>query len=528
MSFLSSPSRFAVLLASLCFLVGWATLSAQYAPPVTYYFAAEGLTGNALRAELNARIKNHAVQSYANVATAIPLLDEDPAQPGNIILIYSGYSIPVSGSWNREHMWPQSFGADRGPANSDFHHLFPANPSTNSSRSNYAFDWVPTGSPSANAPESKVSSSLQRYEPRDGDKGRVARAMFYMDVRYEDDPVNGDFRLGDIPSSTQKTMGILNTLLVWNRMYPPDTREQRRNHLIYEGFRLGNTVMIQGNRNPFIDYPEMVDAVYTATLYQTWGSYRWQHFTRAELADAAVSGPLADPDGDGLPNIFELTQNTDPRAATAFQPTVSRNSTGRLTTFTYRRLKQADNAGVQYTIEYSETPTTADSWTVFPTNLQSVTVTDDGLAQIAAVRDLNLPPIVRPRHFRLRVRHNYPVGQEIELVFDPVGHAATSDSVFRYFPLAGDGTRATDWFGVIDDRQWPVVTQPTLGEVYLVAQDEESVWIYDYTAGWQFSGRTTYPHLYDAVTGSWLKVVSQSPAGERWVYDYALAAFRPF
>ena len=57
----------------------------------------------------------------------------------------------------------------------------------------------------------------------------------------------------------------------------------------------------------------------TAGLWDEWSSL---HFTPAERADPAFSGPAADPDGDRLQNLMELAIGGDPRAASpAERPT---------------------------------------------------------------------------------------------------------------------------------------------------------------------------------------------------------------
>ena len=57
--------------------------------------------------------------------------------------------------------------------------------------------------------------------------------------------------------------------------------------------------------------PWPTNDLFSATLsYDAW---RAKHFSPAELADPAVSGEQADPDGDGLPNLLEYAQGTNPR-----------------------------------------------------------------------------------------------------------------------------------------------------------------------------------------------------------------------
>ena len=77
-------------------------------------------------------------------------------------------------------------------------------------------------------------------------------------------------------------MAILDTLLKWHRQHPVTDSERLRNQRIFKEF--------QGNRNPFVDCPEFVDAVFTSDQFITEGSWKVQHFTLAELGDPSVSG----------------------------------------------------------------------------------------------------------------------------------------------------------------------------------------------------------------------------------------------
>jgi hypothetical protein len=75
----------------------------QSDPPVDYYDSAIGQTGAALKAALHDIIDGHTVLPYTAAATntwdALKVLDEDPANAANVLLIYSGYTIPKSEQW---------------------------------------------------------------------------------------------------------------------------------------------------------------------------------------------------------------------------------------------------------------------------------------------------------------------------------------------------------------------------------------------------------------------------------------------
>jgi len=73
-------------------------------------------------------------------------------------------------------------------------------------------------------------------EPRSGVLGDIARAYFYMSHQYKI----------AIPDARE------DQLRAWHLKDPPDAWEERRNSLIE---------LDQGNRNPFIDHPELVERV---------------------------------------------------------------------------------------------------------------------------------------------------------------------------------------------------------------------------------------------------------------------------
>ena len=135
----------------------------------------------------------------------------------------------------------------------------------NSTRTNYSFDNC-----TSNSCEliygNLYSGSALVFEPRDEDKGDVARIIFYMDVRYEGDSGELDLEMTEnILSVTSKLQrhGVRSTLLEWHEMDPVDDFERNRNDVIYS---------YQGNRNPFIDHPELVDYIWGDQQQAAWNS----------------------------------------------------------------------------------------------------------------------------------------------------------------------------------------------------------------------------------------------------------------
>jgi endonuclease I len=254
--------RRTALLASVGVAFGAATFlvpSAAADIPPGYYDAAEGKTGAELHAALHEIIGNGAHLTYDEVWDALKVTDEDPANPANVIMVYSGASMPENDNggdadqWNREHTWAQShgdFGTSPGPG-TDLHHLRPSEVGVNSIRGNLDFD--NGGSPVDGAPDSLVDEDS--FEPRDAVKGDIARGILYMAVRYDGDDGFADLEPNDsVGNDSAPYMGRLSVLLAWNTQDPPDAAEQARNDLIHEQY--------QNNRNPFVDHPEWADAIW--------------------------------------------------------------------------------------------------------------------------------------------------------------------------------------------------------------------------------------------------------------------------
>jgi endonuclease I len=205
----------------------------------TYYDAAEGKSGTQLEEALRAIVSVYTYQSYDAARYILDETDADPDVPGNILILYSMDS--VSGvwdngvTWNREHIWPQSYLGDDTIMTADLHNLKPSGPSENSSRGNKYFDDITT---------------TNSYEPGDGQKGDIARILFYMLVRYEILELVDD---GSLINTSSYNMGLLETLLSWHELDPVDDFERNRNVVIYS---------YQNNRNPFIDYPHLVELMF--------------------------------------------------------------------------------------------------------------------------------------------------------------------------------------------------------------------------------------------------------------------------
>ncbi len=146
--------------------------------------------------------------------------------------------------FNAEHIVPQSWFNGREPMKGDLHHLFACEPKCNMIRSNFPYFDFPHYTPES--PSETVRNDCgvavaELFEPEFG-KGAVARAMMYFLLRYPK----------GIKRSYRKKVDV-SLLRKWSTEFPPDLYEKHRNQAIY---------YIQGNRNPFIDFPNLADSTY--------------------------------------------------------------------------------------------------------------------------------------------------------------------------------------------------------------------------------------------------------------------------
>lgn len=398
-------------------LAAFSCLAAPYDPPADFYDGADFLEDQALRSALNSisdRANPATITFYSSTDEAMAVIDAVPDQPGHVYLLYSDQTMATtafgssgSSAWNREHSWPRSFGLPEGsPAFSDLHALFPCNAQVNSDRGNLPFDWAANGTEHRLASGSRYDS--HSWEPRDADKGRVARAMFYMAVRYDgSDPYgpSNDLSLSENANTSTFTMGRLSTLLEWNRLFPPDQRERRRNHLIHTD--PSSPAKFQANRNPFVDHPEFADAVFDPS--PTYGRWRLRYFATRELKINSFSGKSADPDGDGVANLIEFARGTNPVLpdGPSRAPSASIEFSGADTVACISHWTVADgsHSGLQHKIQY-----TFDFSQAWQTLSSSSTVLAIEGNHRRLCRRITLPEGASRVFFRTLVTHNSHYG----------------------------------------------------------------------------------------------------------------------
>lgn len=274
-----------------------------------YYDQVNTSSPEQLRCSLHHIIRGHTAYPYSgsgtNTWTILELAQVNPANSSQILDVYRNRAYATvtdragggSGiTYNREHTWPNSLGFPGTTGNlglpnapyTDTHMLWLSDTGYNADRGNKPYAFCATGcgervteanggvgggsgvypgnsnwvrSPDGNA------GSFEVWNER---KGEMARAIFYMAIRYEGgvDPTSGqnepELELTDSRSlivqannySQPAYMGLLSDLLAWHQADPPSAAEVARNDLI---------MSFQGNRNPFVDHPEWA----TLALFQS-------------------------------------------------------------------------------------------------------------------------------------------------------------------------------------------------------------------------------------------------------------------
>lgn len=265
-------------------------LSNSLCPVGDYYASANPSSAAALRASLHEIIDDHQRFPYTSSSTdtwdILELADEDPTNSNAAWMVYRNNSYNKFGGgigpYNREHSWPKSLGfpndSDNNYPYTDTHHLMLSDVGYNSSRGNKYFDYCASacdeistdaqhgvGGSSSGYPGNSNWTNNSVFEVWQFRKGDLARAMFYMDVRYEGGThgttgaTEPDLVLTDNVSLIQGTdggtayMGLLSVLLEWHALDPVDDIERQRNEVIF-GY--------QGNRNPFVDHPDWAACIF--------------------------------------------------------------------------------------------------------------------------------------------------------------------------------------------------------------------------------------------------------------------------
>ena len=257
-----------------------------------YYAPIEGLRDSVLKSTLGALTYAHFTTRYSygsgNHNTWHALWTTDRNESDNSVVdMYSNnkrYFNPSDttasvADCDIEHMFPNSWwGAKAGnrDAYEDLHHLVPADYSANRSKSNHG-PGIPTDTTFNNGVwvngSDATRDNIVVFCPPDEYKGDFARAFFYIATTYGDTAVwqKEGLTAGHMTNDDWHEFlpAMRELLLSWHRNDPVSDKERVRMHKVY---------LIQGNRNPFIDYPCLAEYI--------WGDKQGQTVALSTLASA--------------------------------------------------------------------------------------------------------------------------------------------------------------------------------------------------------------------------------------------------
>ena len=241
--------------------------------------------------------------SYNSLSTDFAYTDSVAgASEGEMSDIWGGRLDTWNGSYfNREHVWPKSrasFYQINGGA--DRHHLRPASAYINTKvHINYPYGNTTNGTAyydELGNPGGWMDGTY--YEPNDNVKGDVARILLYVYVRWQQPNLYSDVVSDNLPALDEddnsnnglKVIQSLDVLLQWCEDDPVDTWEMGRNDAAEK---------IQGNRNVFIDYPELA----------------WLMFSQ-EIPKMTTPSGIANQQQENITKTYTVTWNVDGKTTT--------------------------------------------------------------------------------------------------------------------------------------------------------------------------------------------------------------------
>lgn len=290
-----------VFILIISFIAGCALSNAQYKEG--YYDAMNGKKKEQLKAAVKTCVADHKRLEYYPLPNNWRYTDTYPElydgnvrwwemYSNNIYLIYSYQSPTSSFSANkmqREHSVPKSWwkrnnDVEYTPAYTDLMNLLPSDGTANQAKSNYPFGEVQEGRATFDNGCTKVGvpaagqgggASLV-FEPADEYKGDFARNIFYMACVYDDLPWVTSYVFNMFQQNPWPTLKswAYTTLLDWHRNDPVSQKEIDRNNAVESQ---------QGNRNPFIDFPNLAEYI--------WGSSTDREFYISDQGNAQTPIP---------------------------------------------------------------------------------------------------------------------------------------------------------------------------------------------------------------------------------------------
>lgn len=240
------------------------TVGASAQIPKGYYDSLKGKKGKELKNAVHEVIKDAKVLSYGSGSghtwEGFYTTDNDD---GYVVDRYSnerrrfGAKGDVVNGMNIEHSFPKSWwGGTKNQAYQDLYNLMPSDSKANSSKSNYGMGVVTNATYDNGC--IKVGTgplgSTKLWQPSAEWQGDFSRSYMYMATAYQNFSWVGEalnsLEQGDYPTLKK---WAYEQYIKWSKEDPVSKTEVDRNNAVYK---------IQGNRNPFIDFPNLMEYIW--------------------------------------------------------------------------------------------------------------------------------------------------------------------------------------------------------------------------------------------------------------------------
>lgn len=276
-----------------------ASFSASASFKAGYYDKMNGKRGAELKVAAKECVMKHQTLVYSDLPTYWQYSDVYPELVDGckrwwdmysdaVYLIRDNQSAKSSFSANkmqREHSVPKSWWKLNGsveytPAYSDMWNLYPSDGAANQAKLNYPLGIA--ASATFNNGVTKVGGAQTGYgggsrnvfEPDDEYKGDFARAYMYVATVYDD--INWVVNYMYVKESYPTLQPWAKEMLLqWCRQDPVDQKEIDRNNVVEQ---------YQGNRNPFVDFPELAEYI--------WGTRTTEVFYVSEQEGSDPTPPI--------------------------------------------------------------------------------------------------------------------------------------------------------------------------------------------------------------------------------------------